>query len=213
MSSPTITEKLKAFFDPYMEVPIEAWIPFAKLLTSKSFKKNEVLKASYQSEKNLHLIIKGSAGLFVFKDGHDICIDLCYEGEFTGDYYSLLQQGINSQTPAKNEEMSAVLHLESPIYVMALEPLETLSIGKNDLFNLYNQSEFGNRMARMVSELLYLQKQYQQIELLTQTAEQRYLNLLEKHPLIIQRTAAKHIASYLGITPESFSRMQKKLIK
>lgn len=46
-----------------------------------------------------------------------------------------------------------------------------------------------------------------------ESAEIRYLNLLSKHPNIIQRVAQYHIASYLGITPESLSRLRKKLAK
>ncbi len=49
----------------------------------------------------------------------------------------------------------------------------------------------------------------QQIEILTKTAKQRYSEMLEKQPHILQRTPNKHIASYLGITPESLSRIRK----
>jgi CRP-like cAMP-binding protein len=55
-----------------------------------------------------------------------------------------------------------------------------------------------------------MQKQSQQIELLTMTAEQRYMQMLEQYPDILLNTASKHIASYLGISPESLSRIKKK---
>ena len=208
-----IEQKIKQFFDPYIQIPIEAWCGFTKYLIPFVFSKNEIIKQTDKNENYLHLIVSGSAGLFVFKDGHDICIDLCYEGQFTGDYYSLLVQQRNISPLNDKSEISRLLKKTSPIYVMALEHLETLAIRKEDLFDLYEQSEIGGKIARMVGEILFMQKQQQQIELLTQTAEQRYKDLLELQPDIIQRTASKHIASYLGITPESFSRMRKKIIE
>jgi CRP-like cAMP-binding protein len=204
-------DNLKEFADPYYEIPSESWEMFNDFLRPKSFKKNEVIKLQHKNESHLYLITKGSSGHFVYKYGHDICIDLCFEGDFTGDYYSILLQlnafsGKMKDLPSANQ-----IILSSPIYVMALEPTETMSLAKDDLLKLYKQPVHGHRIARMIAEVLYLQKQTQQIELLTLTAKQRYQKLLEKQPNILQRTANKHIASFLGITPESFSRIRKEI--
>ena len=69
----------------------------------------------------------------------------------------------------------------------------------------------GSLIFLISSESSFVEKQQQQIDLLLKTAEQRYLELLEKQPNIIRRTAQKHIASYLGITTESLSRIRKKI--
>lgn len=204
---------LKKLTDPYFEVPLDAYNDASKYFINNHFKKNEIIKHKNQPETHLHLIIKGSAASFVYKDGHDICIDLFYEGDFAGDYYSMLLQYNLKPELLSTSKAVQIMNTESPIYVMALEPLETLSISKEKLFNFYKQADTGERMARMIAEVLYMQKQNQQIELLTLTAEKRYENLLKKQPNILQRTANKHIASFLGITPESFSRIRKKTIK
>lgn len=204
-----IAGKLKSFFEPYIQVDTDVWQGFVQYLIVKKFKKNELIKASNKKETHLHFITKGSAGLFVSKGGHDICIDLCYAGHFTGDYYSLLQQQTPKQDDAGNE-LSALLQHSSPIYVMALEQTETLAISKDDLIRLYKQSDIGKILAGKIAELLYMQKQYQQIEILTMTAEQRYMQMLQQYPDMLQKTANKHIASYLGISPESLSRIKKK---
>lgn len=52
-------------------------------------------------------------------------------------------------------------------------------------------------------------KQNQQIESMTLTAQERYLNMMKNNPELIQRISQKHIASYLGITPQSLSRIRK----
>lgn len=72
-------------------------------------------------------------------------------------------------------------------------------------------SDIGLNIGRVASESLFIHKQTQQIDLLMLTAEERYVKLLERQPEIVQRTPQKHIASYLGITPESFSRIRKKI--
>lgn len=182
----------KQFFDTFFEAPPQTWQPFAEKLVPKTFKKNEIIKQPHKTEKYLHLIIKGSAGIFVFHKNTDVCIDLVYENEFFGDYMSLLNQ------------------LPSPIFTMALEKTQMLSIYHTDLTDIYNNTDLGEKIGKMVAEMLFIHKQQQQLELLTMTAEERYQMLLEKYPIIIRRTAQKHIASYLGIAPESLSRIRKK---
>jgi CRP-like cAMP-binding protein len=206
------TENLNKFEDPYFEIPHEWWNSYEEFLEQCSFKKNNIIKHAHKNERHLYLITKGSSGHFVYRDGHDICIDLCYEGDFTGDYYSLLLQNNLLDQNMKNSPIPNQISLYSPIYVMALEPIEAMALSMDNLLKLYQQPDHGQRIARMVAEILFLQKQTQQIDLLTLTAEQRYLKLLEKQPNILKRTANKHIASFLGITPESFSRIRKKIV-
>ena len=57
----------------------------------------------------------------------------------------------------------------------------------------------------------FKEKQKQHMEFLTKTAEERYLDLLKNRPELLQRIHQKHIASYLGITTQSLSRIRKKI--
>lgn len=184
---------IKKIFDPYFEAPIEIWASFAAFLTHKTYKKNEIIKETYQREKYLNIIIKGSAGIFLWKENSTVCLDLCFENEFFGDYMSFL-----TQKPTE-------------LYTQAIERTELLSISYSDLNELYMSSDIGLNIGRVASESLFIHKQTQQIDLLMLTAEERYVKLLERQPEIVQRTPQKHIASYLGITPESFSRIRKKI--
>lgn len=183
---------VKKIFDPYFEAPLEIWESFATFLERKTYKKNEIIKEVNKTENDLSIIIKGSAGIFLWKENSPICLDLCYENEFFGDYMSFL-----TQKPTE-------------LYTQAIEATEILSISFKDLNELYNSSTIGINIGRIASESLFIHKQAQQIDLLMLTAEERYLKLLERQPNIILRTPQKHIASYLGITPESFSRIRKK---
>jgi len=184
---------IKKIFDSYFNAPVEIWESFASQLTQKSFKKNEIIKDANTTEKYLSIIIKGSAGIFVWKENSAICLDLCFENEFFGDYMSFL-----TQEPTE-------------IFTQALENTEILSISFSDLDELYKNSTVGIYIGRIASESLFIHKQKQQIDLLMLSAEERYLKLLDRQPKTVQRTPQKHIASYLGITPESFSRIRKNV--
>ena len=95
---------------------------------------------------------------------------------------------------------------------MALEKSEMLRISRDNI-NKLKETPMGNVLFLISAESSYVEKQQQQIDLLLKTAEQRYLELLEKQPNLIQRTPQKHIASYLGITTQSLSRIRKKIGK
>lgn len=184
---------IKKIFDPYFEAPLEIWESFAKLLKQNSYKKNEIIKKSNKKESALSIIIKGSAGVFLWKENAPICLDLCYENEFFGDYMSFLTQE------------------STELYTQAIEPTVSLSISFSDLNELYKSTTIATNIRRVAAESLFIHKQAQQIDLLKLTAEERYLKLLKRQPEIILRTPQKHIASYLGVTPESFSRIRKKI--
>lgn len=73
--------------------------------------------------------------------------------------------------------------------------------------NIPEFREFG----RMLLTLNYTKMYQRMLAMHTQTAEDRYSHLLNQHPDIIQNVPLKHIASYLGITDSSLSRIRKKL--
>ncbi|OIV40934.1 cyclic nucleotide-binding protein [Flavobacterium johnsoniae] len=186
-------EDVKKIFDSYYASDTNIWDAFSEKIEIRTFKKSEIIKEYEHIEKYLNIIIKGSAGLFVWDGSRDICINLLYERSFISDYLSFLNQK------------------PSVIKVEALEDITLWSIHHLDLTELYSRSEAGLRVGKAVSEMLYIQKQQQQIDLLTLTPQDRYLKLIEFRPEIFQRTPLKVIASYLGLTAESLSRIRKRI--
>jgi CRP-like cAMP-binding protein len=189
----TTSELVKKIFDPYFEAPLEIWESFSAFLKKSSFTKNEIIKEARRTERSLNIILEGSAGVFLWKGTSSICLDLCYDNEFFGDYMSFL-----TQEPTE-------------LFTQALEHTDVLSISYQHLNMLYKESSVGLNIGRIASESLFIHKQSQQIDLLMLTAEERYMKLLKRQPEIVLRTPQKYIASYLGITPESFSRIRKKV--
>jgi CRP-like cAMP-binding protein len=188
-----LAQRLKHAFDPYFQAPIEVWEQFAALCTVKHFPKNHILKEAGQTEKYGYFILKGSAGVFLWKENNYVCLDLFYDQVFFADYMSLI-----TKKP-------------SPLQTITLEPCEMLCISSENVDKL-KETPMGQLLFLISAEATFVDKQQQQIDLLMKTPEERYLDLLEKQPAIIQRTPQKHIASYLGITPQSFSRIRKRIL-
>ncbi|GAB3322828.1 Crp/Fnr family transcriptional regulator [Larkinella ripae] len=73
-----------------------------------------------------------------------------------------------------------------------------------------NNPSAGNIERQAIQELMR-EKEKREMSLLTQTPEERYLQLMAEKPQLIQQVPQKYLASYLGIQPESLSRLRKKL--
>lgn len=191
---PDITaENIKIIFDHFYIAEAKTWEVFTSKLQERRFRKNEIIKDYGTTEKYLNILISGTAGLFIWNGKNDICINLFYENDFFGDYLSFLKQE------------------QKPLKTVALEDIVVWSISHTDLKTLYDSTMLGNTMARMMAETLYAKKQEEQINLLTLSAEERYIKLIKVRPQIIQRTSLKFIASYLGVTSESLSRIRKRV--
>jgi CRP-like cAMP-binding protein len=96
--------------------------------------------------------------------------------------------------------------------VQALEESYILEISKEDLEYLFDKIPALERLFRVMAQrtLAVLQKRF--LMTVSAHAEERYQELLQRHPGIEQIVAQHQIASYLGILPESLSRMKKKLL-
>ena len=104
--------------------------------------------------------------------------------------------------------MSLLLKQPTPLQLVSLEKSEMVRIKSTDFYKL-GLTPVGQIIIQISAETSFIDKQQQQIELLTKTAEERYKILLNKFPNIYNRVAQKYIASYLGITPQSLSRIRK----
>ncbi len=183
---------LKSSFDAFYEAPKEAWENFASKCEVVSFKKGEVIKAQHSLEHYFYYIINGSVGIFLWKENNFVCLDFAFDGHFCSDYMSLLTKKA------------------TPLQVMALEPSKMLRMTRYD-YDLITQEPIGKILRLVAAETSFVSKQQQQIDLLTKPARERYQILLSRFPDIQNRIAQNYIASYLGITPQSLSRIRRQL--
>lgn len=187
--------QIQEIFAPYYKADTTIWDAFSEKITERQFIKNKIIKDHDTVETYLNIVVSGSVGLFVWDGKKDVCINLLYENSFMSDYFSFLKQE------------------PSGIKTVSLENCILWSISYHDLQELYARNETGLRIGKAISEILFLRKQQEQINLLTLSPIERYLNLIHHRPEIFQRTPLKIIASYLGLTAESLSRLRKRLAK
>lgn len=186
----THAEILKSTFDHVFNAPIEAWEEFAENCELVQFAKDEVIKKQGTAERYFYFILKGSAGIFLWKENNFVCLDFAFDHQFCADYMSML------------------IEQPTPLQLVSLEESEMLRITADD-FRLLTQKNVGSVIRLVSAEMSFVDKQQQQIELMTLSAKERYQILLKKFPGISNRISQNHIASYLGITPQSLSRIRK----
>ncbi|MCI0705968.1 MAG: Crp/Fnr family transcriptional regulator [Ignavibacteriae bacterium] len=93
----------------------------------------------------------------------------------------------------------------------ALEDSEVLQLEKGAQEELYARVPTFDRFFRMLLQNAFVAHQRRILGIIAQTAEQRYLDFVTRYPKLVQRIPQKHIASYLGMTPEFLSRMRSEL--
>lgn len=151
-----------------------------------------ILLEEGQIAEKLYLIRKGCLRLFFYDEGKDITIQFFFEGDFVASFDSLYKR-----TP-------------SLFYLESIEPTELTAIRREDFYNLINN----NLSFRQLYEEKLIDRfhAYQQLFLsrIRNTPQQRYEELLQEYPHIIQRVPQHYIASYLGITPVSLSRIRNR---
>jgi len=101
----------------------------------------------------------------------------------------------------------------SDVEVIALTDFEVEFITKDNLYKSYNNSILANKLGRIETEKLYLKKVKREKDFLTKTAEEHYLELIRVQSPLLTFLSIDKLAKYLGIHPESLSRIRRKKIK
>lgn len=133
---------------------------------------------------------KGLARIYYFKKATDITESFSFENNIVVRYESLF-----TGRPSKKA-------------IQVLEDSELIAIRSTELFGLFDKHPDIERLFRKIFEAA-LVEQVNRIESIQfHTAEERYNSLIKEAPDVIKRVPLKHIASYLGITPVSLSRIR-----
>ena len=99
----------------------------------------------------------------------------------------------------------------SKLYIEAMENSLVLQIKKEDQLKLFVDFPKFNRIFRVFTENALISLQRRVLQNISSTAEERYLDFLDRYPHFLNRISNVQIASYLGITPEFLSTIRKRL--
>ena len=183
-------DELKSFFEK--QVPLEegAWRDLQDIIEPKEFKRKDHFLYQGDICKQLGFITKGYVRLYFLKDGDEITKDFNFENSFCGSYASFS------------------LRQPSRFNIVAMEKVKLYTIGREDLFRLFDKYACLQKLGRLSMEYMFIRKEMREASFLLDTAEQRYAELLQQNPKITQRVPLKYLASYLGITAETLSRIR-----
>ena len=117
------------------------------------------------------------------------------EGWWISDMYSLL-----SQKPGN-------------LFIEALEDAEVVVLSKENQDQLYLEIPKLDRFFRILIENSLVSNQERLMDNLSLTAEERFEKFCRKYPTLIQKVPQKQIASFIGVTPEFFSKMKSRLLR
>ncbi len=108
---------------------------------------------------------------------------------------------------------SFITQKPSQLKIQALTETAVFRISRTDLEYFYQHSEKARAVGQKILEMDHFQKEQREMAFLSKSAEENYLELIQNDPDLHNYIPLKYIASHLGVTPESLSRIRKKLSK
>ncbi|WP_282075817.1 Crp/Fnr family transcriptional regulator [Maribacter aquivivus] len=99
----------------------------------------------------------------------------------------------------------------SQLYIQALEDSEVLLISKKDKEFAYSNIPKIEKLFRVMTQKTHIALQRRMIDNLSKTADQRYIDFMEKYPKLFQKLTNVQIAAYLGISHEFLSKIRRKI--
>ncbi|MBL7952084.1 MAG: Crp/Fnr family transcriptional regulator [Flavobacteriales bacterium] len=187
-------EELFAFIDQYMPLTAEERHALVQLDIFHSFPKGTVLVRAGERSQRSYFVLKGCLRSYRVVDGEERTVELCTENE-----------GLTPPWAAdKATDELYVMCLEDVILVVANEGME------QEMFERFPRFQ---TLCRIVSEKQLVENKQAFADFKDRTPEERYVHLQENRPDLIQRVPQQHLASYLGITPESLSRIRKRIAR
>jgi len=165
-----------------------------RLFHKKVFKKGEHLLGAGNVCRYVTFIETGLVRYYINSDGEERTTYFNKEGEFVCNYASFVPQ------------------IPSYVNIQALEDTSIFVIGFNDLQVFYREVEYGERFGRLGIEQVFLNAISQIGSFYTDPPELRYSKFLSDFRDIVQRIPQYHIASYVGIKPQSLSRIRKRIV-
>lgn len=185
-------QQLLAQINIYSVLSDDAQIALRDSFTKISISKNEFLLTQGQVCRHLYFLEKGALRGFYNLDGKEITHWFSFENDFVTSFHSF------------------ITHKAAVENIQLLEGSILWAISKETLTNLLNQYHEIERLMRIAYEKYYIRLEERFVNAQFKTASERYENLLLQTPHIIERVPLGYIASYLGISQETLSRIRSK---
>jgi len=184
---------LRALFESYASIPDAEWIFFARHVAERRFARGDFLCRAGQADPALYFVLEGIVRVFYSSDAGEPTRNFVFERRFAGDWAAVL-----TGEPCGT-------------YQQALGPVRAMVIPGTLLGALYDRHPCWERIGRRMAEAAWLEKEEKERRFRTLTPEAHYRLLLTWGSMKTTRVPLRHLASYLGVTPETLSRIRARL--
>lgn len=185
---------MKEILQSLLEFSDESYDLLLKIATEKEVGKNQILFPPDKPTNKILFLKKGLLRGYKIIDGKDYTHHFYFENWFATDFSSYL-----NETP-------------SQIFIESIEKSSYYEFKKKDLIALYNKSHQNERLARIIAEKAFLSTVEKLADLQLLNLNERYNALINRNPSLFQKVPQKYIASYLGVSEQSLSRIKKQAI-
>lgn len=188
-------QPLQAFLQRFLVLPAEDFAELKRLSEVLHFKKKAIITDAGNTELHLYFVVKGLIREFFYKGKQEITTDIISEDTITGSVTSFFTGA------------------PSHYCLQAMEPCTLIAIHKGKLEELYRSDRKWERFGRVLTAHFLMQQEWHILDTARFSPREKFLHFFEHHSGLLQRVPQKYLASYLGIKPETFSRMKHLLQK
>jgi CRP-like cAMP-binding protein len=143
--------------------------------------------------QQVFFVQKGCARIIITdKSGEETSCYFATEGEFIANYESFLGG------------------VPSPYAIQTLEDCKLLVIDRKGMSELFEKTQYGERIGRIIAEFIFTDTLERLTSFYTETAEQRFERFQIRYPGLLSRIPQHYIATYVGVRPQSLSRIKKR---
>ncbi|WP_291723718.1 Crp/Fnr family transcriptional regulator [Bernardetia sp.] len=186
-------DKLSLFFANEFPFNKEGLEEFTNAFNSLSYKKGDIILRNGAIENELRFLDKGIVREYYSTKDKEKNINFYTQEGFITDFFSFM----HSSDTRKNQE--------------CLTDIEIRTLSKTDFLVFLDKYDCGKEFVNTIFQRVVAQKEAEEFNHFINTAEELYLDIMNSQPNWLLHIPQYHIASYLGITPETLSRIRKRI--
>ena len=192
---------LRAELEKSIEITDEEWVFISSKFKPKSAKKGEIVHYAGGVFSDIWYIKSGLArSYFIDNNGKDFTWQLYFNDESMSKINLFMDDSVSYY-----EQSGSLVSFE------ILEDAEFEVISIDDLDALFDMNMKWQHFGRMMIHDTWYASTYKRVlSLMGESAEERYVRLLKEYPTIFEKVKSYHVASYLGIAPQTLSKLRQK---